>query len=191
VQPAPIVAGNASAPPSAKPENFNVKYNAPKTVPLGEPTDFRLIIASAHVPGANDFPGAPGPVLGHQIPKVSRVKAVMSGPMNVVNISSGSSPCQTVTTSDNPQWDWAVTPKTTDSFQLQVDIWEVGPDCNAPVPVVHHIDNFSIKVTATWWQTLTNGLSTLDKFLTAFFALVAAGGTAFGAWKWLKPGATG
>ena len=113
----------------------------------------------------------------------------MSGPKNVIDISSGSAPCQTVSASDNPTWDWAVTPKTTGSFQLQVDIWEVGPDCNAPAPVVHRIDNFSIKVTATWWQTLTNGLGTLNTFLTAFFALVAAGGAAFGAWRWLKPSA--
>ena len=193
VQPAPIVvppapAGETAAPPASS-KNFDVKYNAPDTVPLGKPTDFRLIIASAHVVGANDFGGAPGTVAGHQIPKVSQAKAVMSGPKEAVDISSGSAPCQTVSTSDNPTWDWAVTPKRTGSFQLQVDIWEVGPNCNAPAPVVHRIDTFSIKVTASWWQMLTSGLGTINTFLTAFFALVAAGGAAFGAWKWLKPSA--
>jgi len=194
VQPAPVIvppapSGQTSAPPPASSQKLDVKYNAPNTVPLGKPTDFRLIIASAHVVGANDFSGAPGTVAGRQIPKVSQVKAVMSGPKDAVDISSGSAPCQTVSASDNPAWDWAVTPKATGSFQLQVDIWEVGPDCNAPAPVVHRIDNFSIKVTATWWQTLTNGLSAFNTFLTAFFALVAAGGAAFGAWKWLRPSA--
>jgi hypothetical protein len=186
-QPKSDATAPAQKPQPQSPTQFDVKYNAPDTIPLGMPTDFRLIIASAHAVAAADFAGAPGEVASHQIPKVTQVKAVMSGPKDVVDISSGSAPCQTVGASDNPAWDWAVTPKTAKLLELQVEIWEVGPDCNAAAPVVHRIDSFSIKVTATWLQTLESGLGTTNAFLTALFALVAAGGAAFGAWKWLLP----
>jgi len=170
---------------------LDVKYNAPSSIPLAAVTDFRLIIASSHAASTGDFNGAPGPVEGHRISKVNHAKAVMSGPKDFVDISSGSAACQTVSANDNPSWDWSVTPKTTQPFDLQVDIWEVGPDCNTAAPIVHRIDNFTITVTATWWQAVTDWLTRLDPGLKVLFELIAAAGGAFAAWKWLLPALRG
>jgi len=186
--PSPPPAETAASPP---PPQLDVKYNAPGAIPLGAATDYRLIIASSRAVDVADFKGAPGPVEGHKISQVNQVRAVMSGPKDFVDISSGSVACQTVSASDNPSWDWSVTPKTVQAFNLQVEIWDVGPDCNSAAPIVHRIDNFTITVTASWWQTLLDRLTRLDPGLKILFELITAAGGALAAWKWLLPALRG
>jgi HAMP domain-containing protein len=39
----------------------------------------------------------------------------------------------------------------------------------------------------TWWQTISNWISTLNVWLKALFALMTAGASALAAWKWVIP----
>jgi hypothetical protein len=185
VIPAAPTQGGATPAPNAL-AGLQVSYNAPKTLPLSAKTDFRLIIASARPVTSADLTGAPGEVKNRAIkPGVRIVKAVMRGPSGWVDIdASGSPACQEVTQDANPTWDWFVTPRTTQPLNLSVELDEVA-SCDQAAPVVDRIDNFSIPVTANLWQLIAYYAKSWQTVLTAIFALIAAAGAAFGAWKWI------
>jgi hypothetical protein len=180
----PATTGPASTPTALA--GLPVAYNAPSTLPLGVKTDFRLVIGSSHAPTDADFADVPGKPKSHLIsPGVKIVKAVMTGPAGWVDIdASGSPACQQVTTDANPTWDWFVTPRTTHQLNLSVEIDEVS-SCDQAAPVVDRVDNFSIPVSADLWQLIVLYSKSWQTVLTAIFALIAAGGAAFGAWRWL------
>ena len=165
-------------------------YNAPSTIPLYAETKFTLIIASNHLPTDTDFQGTPGPVDERNVPLAvgSIVKAELTGPDDQVTIdSSRTYICQTVTAGDNSRWDWYVSPKTRNPIQLQVTLWEVK-SCDSDEYTSHYVDSFTIPVTASFGALLKYYASPLNTVLLAIFALIAAAGGAFGAWKWLGGG---
>lgn len=96
-----------------------------------------------------------------------------------------SAPCQKVSGSDNPTWDWAVTPTSTKTFNLNVDLYEVR-DCKDEASIDHRLDTFPITVTATIWQWLIYVWPFWKSALTGVLGLIGAAGAAFGAWKWLR-----
>jgi len=167
--------------------DYQVQYNAPSVIPLGQATDFRLIILSAHPLGAQDFNGAPGEVESNNIPHVTKVLAVMTGPSGEVSIQQPDKPCQEVTASGNPTFDWYVTPSSTQSFDLSVDIYEVA-DCSDPSPSGQRIDNFTIKVATSPWTWLIYVWPTWKTALLGILAVVTAAGGAVAAWKGLFGG---
>jgi hypothetical protein len=181
---APSLSPNDQAAPAIK--DLQTKYNAPPTIPLGSATTYRLIILSGRPLGAGDFKGAPGPVDTRRIPAVALVRAQMSGPKAFVRIEPMSAPCQEVSRSDNPTWDWAVTPTSTKTFNLNVDLYEVR-NCKDEASIDHRLDTFPITVTATLWQWLIYVWPFWKTALTGVLGLIGAAGAALGAWKWLRP----
>jgi hypothetical protein len=167
--------------------DYQVQYNAPSVIPLGQATDFRLIILSAHPLGAQDFNGAPGGVAGNTIPRATKVLAVMTGPSGEVSIQQPDKPCQEVTANGNPTFDWYVTPSSTQSFDLSVSIYQVA-DCSDPSPAGERIDNFNIKVATSPWAWLIYVWPTWKTVLLGIFAVATAAGGAYGAWKGLFGG---
>ncbi|MBV8683506.1 MAG: hypothetical protein JO111_11565 [Caulobacteraceae bacterium] len=184
---APAVASGPAATDQAasKIKDLQTKYNAPPTIPLGSATTYRLIILSGRPLSPGDFKGAPGPVNTRQIPAVTLVRAQMSGPKAFVRIEPMSAPCQRVSGSDNPTWDWDVTPTSTKTFNLNVDLYEVR-DCKDEASIDHRLDTFPITVTATLWQWLIYAWPIWKSALTGVLGLIGAAGAAFGAWKWLR-----
>ncbi|HEY1880000.1 MAG TPA: hypothetical protein VGG68_08715 [Caulobacteraceae bacterium] len=185
--------GAAAAPapnpgPPAPAPKLTVIYNAPPSIPLGQGTDYRLIIESANPTGAGDFNGAPGPLQSHTIPTLAWARAVMTGPQDLVTVQPvTSAACQEVTSQGNPTWDWQVTPKTNKAFYLTVDIYQVA-DCNAAGVLDHRVDSFPIKVTETFWSWLIYEWPAWKSALAWVLGTMAAAGGAFGAWTWFKPG---
>ena len=185
--PSPTPGPDYSAAPAPAPApKLTVTYNAPASIPLGQDTDYRLIIQSANPAGAADFTGAPGPLASHQIPTLTWAKAVMTGPADQVAIQSQSAPCQQVGSLGNPTWDWIVTPKTNKPFFLTVAIYQVA-DCNASGVQDVREDTFSIKVTESFWSGLVYEWPAWKSALAWVLGTVTALGGAFGAWTWLKP----
>jgi len=186
VQPTPVQP-NPQGPNLA---GYPVAYNAPPVIPLGQATDYRLIILSAHPLGPNDLSGAPGPVESHNIPRVKKVLAVVTGPSTGVSIQQPAKPCQDVTADGNPTFDWYVTPTSNQPFDLSVDLYEVT-DCSDPSPVDQRIDNFSIKVATSPWAWLIYVWPTWKTVLVGILGVVTAAGGAVGAWKGLFGGKKG
>ena len=179
---------SAAPPPAPAPApapKLTVTYNAPPSIPLGQDTDYRLIIQSANPAGAADFTGAPGPLASHQIPTLTWAKAVMTGPADQVAIQSQSAPCQQVGSLGNPTWDWIVAPKTNKPFFLTVAIYQVA-DCNASGVQDVREDTFSIKVTESFWSGLVYEWPAWKSALAWALGTITALGGAFGAWTWLK-----
>ena len=173
------------APAPAPAPKLTVTYNAPPSIPLGQDTDYRLIIQSANPAGAADFTGAPGPLASHQIPTLTWAKAVMTGPADQVAIQSQSAPCQQVGSLGTLTWDWIVTPKTNRPFFLTVAIYQVA-DCNASGVQDVREDTFSIKVTESFWSGLVYEWPAWKSALAWVLGTITALGGAFGAWTWLK-----
>jgi hypothetical protein len=179
--------GAAPAPPGDAASRLTVKYTAPDRIPLKVPTDFRLIIYSAAQQQSGDFSGAPGNMVTATVPRVTHVIAKMISPPGLVDVSTaGTQACQTVGPEDNPSWDWYVTPQTTQAFNLWIELWDAGPDCNTPAPAVHRLDTFRINVSTTPWQWLIYEAPFWQKALLGLFAVITAGGGAFGAWSTLR-----
>jgi hypothetical protein len=184
--PAPItpIPSPTTGPPPPAPK-LTVTYNAPDSIPLGQDSNYRLIIESANPAGTADFTGAPGPLASHQIPTLTWARAVMAGPQDVVTVQPLSAPCQQVSSVGNPTWTWAVTPKTNKPFFLTVDIYQVA-DCNAAGVQDIREDTFSIKVTESFWSGLLYEWPAWKSALAWLLATITAVGGAFGAWTWLK-----
>lgn len=173
--------------PPAQPAKLTVTYNAPASIPLGQGTDYRLIIASANPTSAGDFAGAPGPLQSHAIPTLTWARAVMTGPQDLVAVQPmTTATCQQVSSQGNPTWDWQVTPKSNKPFYLTVDIYEVS-DCNAVGELDHRVDTFPIQVSETFWSWLLYEWPAWKSALAWLLGTVTALGGAFGAWTWLKP----
>ena len=178
----PPATAPAPSPPAtqpAAPATFPIAYNAPPVIPLSAPTDFRLIIVSGHPLQAGAFGAAPGPIQPGAIPRLAFATVQLRG---AAKIEAQSAPCQAVTASDNPTWDWLVTPASAQAFDLTYDIYEV-PDCAAGAPLDHRVGTFPVTVAASWWTRLIYVWPLWQSALLGVLAVVTAAGGAIVAWK--------
>jgi len=162
-------------------------YNAPATIPLYRETRFTLIIASNHIPSAAEFNGAPGPVLQRNEPinVGSLVKAELWGPSGQVAIDSSQTDlCQEVTSASNAEWDWYVSPKTSQPVQLQVTLYQVS-GCGTVGVQSRKVDHFVIPVTGSIFSWVRYYASSANAPVLAVLAVITAAGGAFGAWAWI------
>jgi len=139
---------------------------------------------SGHALQAGDFNGAAGNVQTGQIPGLAIAVVQLSGPATIVLKSMA---CQQVTASDNPTWDWQVTPSGTEAFDLTYDIYEVK-DCTGGAPLDHRVGTFPVKVAASWWARAIYVWPLWQSALLGVFSLVTAAGGAIGAWSWVRAG---
>lgn len=170
------------APPPLS-QQVNVHYNAPQEIPYGQATEYRVVISKPASSTVGDFEGTTGPVLMHRIPDAPQMKATLSGPQALVSVESqGGAQCQPITADSNATWSWAVTPKTTEPFKLQVYISEVDSRCDNAAAKSHRIDSFAIKVHATFWQNIQIAAQSTYNVVAAIIALITALGGAWAAW---------
>jgi len=168
VTPAPI-------PPAAA--DWNLKFNAPDSLPYKQQKMISLVIETNHPVGAEVF-GAdhPGQVMGDKIAKFPFAVATLTVTDGVAGVVAESPPCQQVTPDVNPQWDWGVTATTDQPFKLRLEVDQVSA-CTGSPAIRQEVKDYPIVVNAAWWQkALIWGLDVKTFLLAAFAFIVAAGG---------------
>jgi hypothetical protein len=160
-------------------KRFNIYHNNPDTLPLHKATKVVLTVASKDEATARDTADrAYGPTKQAQAELGMHVRAELVGAEEDVDIQQVGTAERSISKGSNTTWEWYVTPKTTNDFEMTLRMYNLHMAGDQSVETEGPAYTNVFHVRATFGQKIKLWLSTVNGWL----ALLGGSIVAFGGW---------